>query len=158
MILTEYNPVDRKIIQFLQGDIPLNSHPYKELADSLQMSEEEVVKRIIDLKEKGVIRRCGAVLRHHKAGYQSNAMVAWRIEEERQDEVGRLFSALKAVSHCYLRKVDQRFPYNLFTMVHAVKDEELTYLIKKMAALAKSQDYLVLKTLKEFKKTSMVYL
>lgn len=157
MILTEHNLADGKIIEFLQGDIPLDTNPYKELADSLQMSEDEIVNRIITLMENSVIRRFGAVLRHHKAGYKANAMVAWRVDEKQQDKVGQLFSEFKAVSHCYLREVDKRFPFNLFTMVHALKEDELYVLIKKMSEVSNCKKYIILKTLEEFKKTSMIY-
>ena len=38
-----YDELDREIIKFLQGDLPLEPHPYAGLAERLQVSEEEIV-------------------------------------------------------------------------------------------------------------------
>jgi DNA-binding Lrp family transcriptional regulator len=59
---------NQQIIKFLQGDIPLQSHPLKNLAADLQLPEEEVLERIKDFQARGIMRRWGAVLRHQKAG------------------------------------------------------------------------------------------
>ncbi len=48
-MLTE---TDTKIIQYLQGDIPLETQPFAQLADQLGISEEQIVKRIQSLYEK----------------------------------------------------------------------------------------------------------
>jgi DNA-binding Lrp family transcriptional regulator len=44
------------IIRYLQGDIPLNSRPFAELAQQLGISEEETVDHIEDLKNRGLLR------------------------------------------------------------------------------------------------------
>ncbi|MGI6453451.1 MAG: Lrp/AsnC family transcriptional regulator [Syntrophomonadaceae bacterium] len=153
-----YDGIDRKIIELLQGDIPLTHRPFNKLADQLGIGEKEVVNRVSKMRDQGLIRRWGAILRHQAAGYSENAMVAWRIEPESADHVGSLLAAYKEVSHCYLRQVPQDFGYNLFTMVHASEKTELKKVIDDMAGKSGIKDYLVLKSLKEFKKASMKYI
>jgi DNA-binding Lrp family transcriptional regulator len=68
---------DRRIIQLIQGDIPLDVRPFAVLAEKLSMEEEELIDRVKSLQKRGIIRRFGATLRHQEAGFSANAMVAW---------------------------------------------------------------------------------
>ena len=104
-----------------------------------------------------MIRRFGATLRHQKSGFKANAMVAWRVAEERADQVGKIFAAFKEVSHCYHRKPARDWPYNLDTMVHAENEAECRDTASRMAAKAAIKDYELLFSREELKKTSMQY-
>ncbi len=148
---------DTKIIQYLQGDIPLETQPFAQLADQLGISEEQIVKRIQSLYEKGYIRRLAAVLRHRQAGFKVNGMVAWQVDEDKADKVGRLFAEDDQVSHCYWRQVPDSFGYNLFTMIHARSQKELTDKVEKLSQCQDVKDYVVIESLQEYKKTSMKY-
>jgi len=148
---------DIQIIQYLQGDIPLESRPFAQLAEKLGISEAEVVERIQWMQERGLIRRLAAVLRHREAGFQVNAMVAWNVDHARADEVGRYFALDPQVSHCYWRQVPEEFGYNLFTMVHARSQQELKERIEKLSKCQDVKDYIVLESLQEYKKVSMQY-
>lgn len=150
--------LDRQILQFIQGDLPLVSNPFAELAKSLDVAEEDIVKRIKSLQEVGIIRRFGAVLRHQKAGYNTNAMVAWLVDEKDADRIGNLMAEHTQISHCYLREVPEEFGYNLFTMIHAKSQPQLDDIIEYIAKLTGLNDYKVLKSLKELKKVSMKYI
>ena len=137
--------------------MPLDSRPFMLMARELNISEEELLVRIRNLQDKGIIRRVGAVLRHHQAGFQVNALVAWKAEEGHIDEAGQVMAEMKAVSHCYLREVPREFPYKLFTMLHARSEEELLRIIETLAARTGLTEFVVLKSLHEFKKVSMSF-
>jgi DNA-binding Lrp family transcriptional regulator len=107
--------LDRDIIKFIQDDLPLSRSPYRSWAEAQGISQEEIVARIQTMLKKGIIRRMGAVLRHQKAGYAVNAMVAWKVEESSADKVGEIMAAYKEISHCYWREVPPSFNYPLFT-------------------------------------------
>jgi len=149
--------LDRSIIGLVQGDIPLESHPFESLARELNVSEQEIVARLRTLQKDGIIRRWGAVLRHQKAGYLANAMVAWKVVSDRADEAGNIMAQFAEVSHCYLREVPEIFGYNLFAMVHARSDEQLHEIIVKISEQAELDDYQIIRSLREFKKASMKY-
>lgn len=153
----QYDYIDKSIIQILQGDLPLESHPFMALARELNISEQEIVSRILQLQERGTIRRWGAVLRHQKAGFKCNGMVAWNIEGD-ADKVGEIMAGFNEVSHCYLREVPDEFGYSMFSMVHARSDEELNEIIRKISLKTGLNDYLVIKSIKELKKVSMKYI
>ncbi len=146
---------NQQIIKFLQGDIPLQSHPLKNLAADLQLPEEEVLERIKDFQARGIMRRWGAVLRHQKAGYAYNAMVAWKVTPETADAAGETMAAFQEISHCYLREVSAAFGYNLFSMVHGRSAEELERTIERIAQMTGLTDYVILRSVRELKKVSM---
>lgn len=149
--------IDRSIIALLQGDLPIKSHPFEDLALTLGIPEQAIVARIEELAGAGIVRRLGAVLRHRQAGYLANAMVAWRVAPERADEAGRIMAEFLEISHCYLREVPDSFGYSLFAMLHARSEEQLKELVVQVAERTGLQDYLIIKSLKEFKKASMKY-
>lgn len=153
----QIDQMDARIIQYLQGDIPLQPNPFADLAKEMGISEEDLLARIHDLRARGIMRRFGAVLRHQKAGYQANAMVAWQVAPDKADQAGEIMAERKEISHCYLREVPDDFNYQLFTMVHARDDQELQNTIQLIVELTGLNDYAVLRSLREFKKVSMKY-
>jgi DNA-binding Lrp family transcriptional regulator len=151
--------LDKRIIGRLQGDLPLTPEPFAALAEELGLSQAEVVARVAALAQSGVMRRFGATLRHQQSGFPANVMVAWRIDPARIDEVGACLAAQRQVSHCYWRDAQASFPYNLYSMVHGRSQDECRELVARMAAEAwvDRDDYEMLFSLEELKKTSMRY-
>lgn len=152
------NSVDRKIIYLLQGDLPLVPRPYEKLAQELGIDEEEIVARIKVLQEQGIIRRCCAVLRHQKAGYTANAMVVWKVAAEEIDSLGQHIARHTFVSHCYHRYTSEDFTYNLFAMIHATNEENLLSNVEKISQHPGLNDYRIIRSVRELKKTSMQYI
>jgi len=148
---------EKKVIALIQGDIPIEKKPYKTLADKAGISEEEFIATLADIKEKGIIRRFGATLRHQKSGYSTNAMVAWNIPEDKIHETGKLMAGFSFVSHCYRRDPQPDWPFNLYTMVHAKSYDDCMSKVEEMAEKSKASDYDILYSTKELKKTSMQY-
>jgi DNA-binding Lrp family transcriptional regulator len=149
--------VERKIIHYLQEDLPVTRSPFGVLADKIGIREEVLIKTIRSLRKRGILRRFGATLRHRLAGFDANAMVAWRVPEGKTDEAGTIMAAFKEVSHCYLRRPQGEWPFNLFTMIHGKNRDDCDQLAKRMADRAGVSDYVMLFTLKEYKKTSPKY-
>ncbi len=149
--------IDREIIRFIQGDIPVEPRPFASLANRLNLSEEEIVERIRDLQDQGMIRRFAAILRHYNAGFNANAMVAWKVALEDADRVGMIMAGFDEVSHCYLRDVPEEFGYNLFSMIHARSNEQILTLLKQLASQTGLSDYIIIKSIQELKKVSMEY-
>ena len=117
---------DRRLLAAIQHGLPLVPRPYAEIAAGLGISETEVVARLAWLKEAGVIRRFGVVVRHHELGYSSNAMVVWDVPEEQVTELGRCLADFDFITLCYRRP--RRLPqwrYNLYCMIHGKNREEV---------------------------------
>ncbi len=149
--------LERRIIHYLQGDLPVTARPFAVLASKVGISEEELLQRIKVLKEQGTLRRFGATLRHQLAGFRANAMVAWYVPEDNMDEIGPLMATFKEVSHCYQRRIQGKWKYNLFTMVHGKSKSDCQGTARRIAEKTGIKDYVLLLSLKEYKKTSPKY-
>ena len=149
--------MDKRIIRLIQGDLPMGLQPFKILAERLDISEKEFIERVKALKEREVIRRFGATLRHQEAGFSANAMVAWAVPEERIEEVGNAMASFREVTHCYQRRSHKDWKYNLYTMIHGDSEAQCHKIAGEMSARAGISDYVLLFSEKEFKKTSMQY-
>ena len=153
-MLTE---LEKKIIASIQEDIPIISRPYHEISKKLKISEEALLKTLKKLCDRGVIRRFGATIRHQKSGFSANAMVAWIVDEKRVEEVGDKMSSFKEVSHCYRRNPTDEWPYNLYTMVHANSEDACREIAQTMSSETRVENYKLLFSQRELKKTSMKY-
>lgn len=145
-----FNEKDKILVKILQEPLPLISQPFKEIADTLEMSEEEIFDWLHEMKKRGALRRFAGLFRHHKMGYKKNIMVAWLVPQERIEEVAKKLSSYSFITHCYLRKSYPHFPYNLFTMCH-FKEDGLE-IIQDIAENLNLPQYLPLETIKELKK------
>lgn len=154
----EFTPTQKDILRIVQADLPDSLTPYADIAREVGTSEEAVLELLRSLKEKGVIRRFGASIKHQRTGWNVNAMVAWIVERERVEEVGTKASEHDHVSHCYYRPSSaEDWPYELYTMVHARSNEECTKVIEELRAMTGLGDYLVLTSIRELKKCSPTY-
>ena len=156
--------LDKAILQMMQGDLPLTSRPYRDLADLYAVSEDEILKRIEVLKEKHVIRNINALLCHTKAGYTVNILSAWtanpqagETEEAAFDRVGELLSESPNVSHCYVRKSPECWDHLVFAMMHACSEEEMQEALSKLKEALPTESVRLLRTEKEWKKSSVKY-
>jgi len=140
----------------IQGDIPLAERPFHRIAQEIGLTEGDVLSLIGKLREQGIIRKFGAIVRHQRAGYTHNVMVVWSVPAADCEAAGKRLASFPEITHCYERTPPFAGRYNLFTMVHFRKqtdDERL----QKMAAAAGISDFRVLRSLEEFKKNSMEY-
>lgn len=153
-MLTE---LEKRIIASIQSDIAVTQRPYLEIAKKLGISEEIFLEKLEDLCDKGVIRRFGATIRHQKSGFEANAMVAWKVDENHIDGAGEKMASFKEVSHCYRRNPTDDWPYNLYTMIHAKDEESCRQIARNISAETSIDNYTLLFSRRELKKTSMKY-
>lgn len=147
---------EQNIVRSIQSDIPLVSHPFRNLADICGLSEKKLIDFITKLIQDKIIRKFGAVLRHQRAGFIKNALIIWSIPPDQTERAGKILASYNFVSHCYERSPAFLGKYNLFSMIHA-KEEDISSLINKMAKAAGTRNYLIMESLHEYKKTSPEY-
>ncbi len=153
-MLTE---LEKKIIASIQGDMAITARPYLKISKELGITEDLLLNTLQDLCTRGVIRRFGATLRHQKSGFEANAMTAWKVAEDRIDEVGQKMASFTEVSHCYRRNPTRDWPYNLYTMIHARDEASCIKTAHRMSKATSVATYTLLFSRKELKKTSMKY-
>ncbi|WP_170366056.1 siroheme decarboxylase subunit beta [Ruegeria arenilitoris] len=127
---------DRRIIEALQGGLPLVPTPYAQVADDLGIEEATLLNRLAALKARGVIRRIAAAPNHYKLGMTSNGMTVWDVQDNLIGELGAHIGALPFVTHCYERpRALPDWPYNLFAMVHGSSPDEVEQKRGQIAAI-----------------------
>jgi DNA-binding Lrp family transcriptional regulator len=117
---------DRCLLADIERGLPLVSRPYAEVGARLGLAEAEVIARLARLKQAGVIRRFGVVVRHHEVGYGANAMVVWDVPDDAVTSLGRCLAGFDFITLCYRRP--RRLPqwrYNLYCMIHGRDREEV---------------------------------
>jgi len=154
--MEKLNNEKKKLVRFIQGDIPLVSSPFDDIGSSCGLTADEILNISQSFLEKGIMRKFGAILRHQKTGYGKNALVAWSAPAVQTEKAGKIFASFVFVSHCYERKPAFREKYNIFTMLHS-QNTNILSLVKDMAAATDIHDYLILESIQEYKKTSPEY-
>ncbi len=147
--------LDIKLIKYAQDGLPLTKTPYKDIADGVGMTEEEVIGRLKALLENGKIRRLAASIAHRKIGINSNAMTVWKVSQNKVEECGKIMAAFEEVTHCYERPTFPGWDYNVFTMIHGYTDEECENVINSIKEKTGLNDYVMLYSEKEFKKVGV---
>ncbi|MEN8196083.1 MAG: winged helix-turn-helix transcriptional regulator [Pseudomonadota bacterium] len=137
----ELTPKERELIAAIQDGIPMEKYPYAAIARLIGLSEAQVIDRIRQLTERGIIRRFGLVLSHRDLGYNANAMVVWDIPDAAAGEIGEKLAALDYVTLCYRRpRRLPAWPYNLFCMIHGRDRATVEALAEEAAAAGGAAD------------------
>ena len=111
--------VDRAILNRIQSDFPMTKRPFLSIAENLDLSENEVIKRLEQLKKKGIIRRIGGNFVPEKLGFVSTLCAA-KVPEDKIERFARTVNRYPGVTHNYQR--DNK--YNIwFTFIAKSMDE-----------------------------------
>ncbi len=151
---------DRRLLDAVQHGLPLEHRPFAAIGDGIGMEEAEVVARLRNLLNSGIIKRMGIVVRHHELGYRANAMTVWDIPDENVREVAARILRNPAVTLCYRRpRRLPDWPYNLFCMIHGRRREEVLGQIEALKESCDLQDcqHAVLFSKRRFKQCGAHY-
>ncbi len=153
----ELSDLEQRVILALQQDLEVVPEPFEAVAKRAGATVAEVLAVIRSLKDRGIIRRFGATLRHQLSGFSANALVVWQVPAADLERVGRRLAAYRQVSHCYARRPAPGWPYTLYSMVHGRTPEDITALVALMAGEVGVDRYELLFSDQELKKTTMRY-
>jgi len=122
---------ERALAARLAAGLPLAPRPFA----AFGAPEADVLAALHRWLDAGVVRRVGAVVRHRRLGYESNAMVVWDVPEPEASAAGRRLAADAAVTLCYRReRAPPEWPYNLYCMVHGRARETVARQIEDLSA------------------------
>jgi DNA-binding Lrp family transcriptional regulator len=145
-----------RVLSKVPADFPLVPNPYEVIGERAGLSEGGLIDALKELKERGVVRRIGAILYHRRVSYTHNAMVVWRAPAGAVEEAGRKMASYREVSHCYERETGGYWDYSLYTMIHGRSAAECLAVVDTIAADTGIGDYRVFFSRKELKKTALV--
>jgi DNA-binding Lrp family transcriptional regulator len=148
---------DKDFIRELQKDMEIIDEPFVKAANNLGITETELFEKMKQYEDIGVMRRFAAILRHRQIGFTANGMIVWKVPEDRISEVGAKLGAFPQVSHCYERPTYSDWPYNVFSMIHCKTHDEANDMAKTIKNQIQVDDYRILFSSREFKKTRVEY-
>ncbi|HUT45825.1 MAG TPA: hypothetical protein VMX36_06035 [Sedimentisphaerales bacterium] len=153
----QISDIERRILAVLQRGFPRSETPYKDMAERAGIDTKQLLAVLENWKREGKLRRIGSIVDHFKVGLSGGAMVAWRVEPERIEQVGTKLAGFREVTHAYERKIAENWPYNLYTMVHGADIQDVEQIVKRMSQACGVSDYRILATQKELKKVPPTY-
>ena len=93
---------DRKILNQIQVDFPVDSRPYKILAEKIGIREDELIQRINQMKKDLLIRRIGGNFSPDRLGYYSTLCAA-KVPEDKIEVFTKTVNEYSGVTHNYKR-------------------------------------------------------
>ena len=148
---------DKDFIRELQKNMEIVDEPFVNAAKNLGMTEQEVFEKMKHYEDIGVMRRFAAILRHRQIGFTANGMIVWKVDKDKIPEVGATLGSFPQVSHCYERPTYPDWPYNVFSMIHCKTHDEAYDVAKTIQDQIHVDDYNILFSTREFKKTRVEY-
>lgn len=142
----ELDDIDRKILAELQGNLPVTKRPFKAIADSASISEDEFFERARRLMDSGIIRKFGLRIDSQKVGFKST-LVAMKVAPERLEETANKLSEYEFVTHNYARDHE----YNLWFTIIERDADALRAAIERVGREVECEDMLDLPVLRKFK-------
>jgi len=116
---TSADDLDLRILDALQGDIPLVPRPWEAVAARLGIPEAVLLERLGRLSREGIVRGISPIIESRHLGITAATLVALPVPEDQIREVADIISRYPEVSHNFQR--DHR--YSLWFTLSA-KDEE----------------------------------
>jgi DNA-binding Lrp family transcriptional regulator len=148
---------DKDFIRELQKNMEIIDEPFVKAANNLGITEDELFAKMKHYESMGVLRRFAAILRHRQVGFTANGMIVWKVPEGRITSVGETLGSFPQVSHCYERPTYDDWPYNVFSMIHCKTHDEAYDVAKTIQKQIDVNEYKILFSSREFKKTRVEY-
>jgi siroheme decarboxylase len=142
----QLDEMDRMILNEIQSHFPIEARPYQVLAETLGCSEEEVLQRVQDLKNREVIRRIGANCNSRKLGYTSTLCAA-KVPSLLMERFVEVVNSYMGVTHNYRRDHD----YNIWFTLIAPSKEKIERILGEIVELTEVAEIISLPAERLFK-------
>lgn len=142
----ELDHLDRDLLNIVQSGLPVAPEPYRELAESLGTTEEDIISRLGRLIEGGVIRRLGGIFDSRGLGY-TGTLCAMKVPREKIGAVAEVVNGYRGVTHNYLRNHE----YNMWFTLLVPDKKEIDRVLEEIKKRTGIHDLISLPALKLFK-------
>ena len=128
MNIAQFGILEKELLDGFQREFPLESRPYRVIAERVGCDEDTVLDLLGRMKDAGLITRVGPVFAPHRVG--ASTLAAMAVPPERLEEVAALVSDYDEVNHNYER--EHRF--NLWFVLAAPNAERVAEVIDEIAS------------------------
>ena len=144
--MKELTSFDKSLLNLLQGNLPVCSHPFAALADELGTDEQTVLSRVQELKAEGYLRRIGTFFDSNNLGYKGT-LVALKVDPDKMQTVAEAGNRYPGATHNYEREGR----YNLWFTLLSPNLETEAKILDEVQSLNGVEDMLNLKANKKYK-------
>ena len=116
--------VDRTIVNALQGGFPVSERPYAEVAAQLDLTEDELIRRLDALLENGTLTRFGPMYHAERLG-GALTLAAMKIPAADFERVAAIVNGFPEVAHNYARE----HPLNMWFVLATETPERISEVI-----------------------------
>jgi DNA-binding Lrp family transcriptional regulator len=142
----QLDTLDKELLNEIQWTFPLVDRPYLEISKRYNISENEVMQRIIYMKDLGLIRQINSIFDTRRLGYKS-ALIAFAVKPDKLDFVADEVNKHPGVSHNYERNHE----FNMWFTLAIPPYDQLKMVLDRMASLDGVIKYRLLPTIKLYK-------
>ncbi len=144
--MMELTAFDKDLLNLLQGNLPVCSHPFAKLAEELGTDEQTVLSRVQELKAEGYLRRIGTFFDSNNLGYKGT-LVALKVDPAKMQTVAEAVNRYPGATHNYEREGR----YNLWFTLLSPNLETEAKILDEVQSLNGVEDMLNLKAYKKYK-------
>lgn len=119
-----YDEIDARLINHLQESFPICEQPYLQVANELDLTEDDVLNRLKTLLENGTLTRFGALYHAEKMG-GALTLAALKVPEANFEKVTEIVNAFPEVAHNYQRNHELNMWFVVATETPQQLDETL---------------------------------
>ena len=142
----QLTPFDKQLLNLIQSGLPLTPAPFADIARQLGSDETQVIERIGELQERGLICRFGAFFDAESLGYKGR-LVAARVAPDLLPTVALAINDLPQVSHNDERDNE----YNLWFTVQSRQEAEILRLIDMVGQMEGVEEVISMPTADRYK-------
>jgi DNA-binding Lrp family transcriptional regulator len=121
--------IDRRLINALQGGLPICARPYAEVGRRLGLDEDDVIARLERLLEDGVLSRFGPMYDAERLG-GGLTLAAMTVPEERFEEVAAVVNGFPEVAHNY----ERTHALNMWFVLATERPERIAEAVREIEA------------------------
>ena len=127
---------DRLIINTLQKGFPICRSPYRQIAQGLNIAEQELLDRLQVLLDTGILTRFGPMFHaEHMGGALTLAAV--KVPEQDFENIAEIINAFPEVAHNYARK----HVLNMWFVLATETPEQIQHVINQIELQTKLKVY-----------------
>lgn len=127
--MIELDATDLELLDETQGGFPLAARPFAEIGSRLDLSEDEVLRRLRRLLDEGGLSRFGPILRSENLG-GDRTLAAIKVPAERFEEVTATVNAHDEVSHNY----ERAHAYNMWFVISSEDESDIARVVSEIEA------------------------
>ena len=139
--------IDRKLLNLIQGPFPMVEQPYLDLAQQMEITEEDVLARLTELKRQNVLRQISAIFDTRRLGYKTT-LVAMAYGPDKLHRAAMEINRHPGVSHNYAREGSY---YNLWFTLAVPPEHDLEATANHMGRKTGSIESRIMPTIRFFK-------